>query len=216
MNGLRGRMRSLRSGRILGLTATAVVWVVLLLGVAIPHWQTVQHQNIEIQKLASRLADLDRWATAGLWLEHALAIRESEVAAQWSQLFPAERDREQLFLALAGAADRSGVGSFRLEEIAESDTPFIHDMDDGDDSSKDTQEWADLDGDEAGRFQVAPSWYTVRASFAGDYARTAAFLRELAGIDRAVGVHRLVIRPARTGLDVEVELRIYVNRAQVS
>lgn len=216
MNRLRAWMRGLRSGRALGLAATLVVWAVLLLGVAIPHWQQVQRQNIEIQKLEVRLADLDRWTAAGLWLEHAVAARESDVDADWSRLFPAERDRERVFLALAGAADRSGVEAFRLEEIRESETSFTHEMDHDEDPDEHMPDDTDPDGRSAGRPGVAPSWYSVKAWFAGDYARTAAFLGEIAGIDRAVGINRLVIRPAREGLDVEVELRIYVDRPQAS
>jgi hypothetical protein len=216
MSSVRDWMRGRLSGRMIGLTMTAAVWAVLLLGVAVPHWQKVQNQNIEIQKLEKNLADLDRWTVAGLWLEQAVASREREVEARWSRLFPAARDREQVFLALARAADHSGVEAFQLEEISEPDMTFIHEMVDDEDPGDDMHDQAELTDRAVVTPQVAPGWYCVKASFVGDYARTAAFLAQLAGIDRAVGVHKLVIRPARTGLDVEVELRIYVHPTHVS
>jgi len=202
------RLRSWRPGRLIGLTAVAVVWGVLLLGVAVPSLQDVRHRHAEIAALEQQLADLDRWTVAGLWLEPVVAAREPEVDAAWSRTFPPKRDREQLFLDIAAVADRCGVEEFQLEEVT--------DM-----GAFDLGTWSTTDeagpGEESGMAGADPSPtltfqpYVLRASFAADYLRTAAFLGGLERIDRTLDVRRLAIRPARTGVTVELELEVPVS-----
>jgi hypothetical protein len=208
------QLRAWRPGRLVGLTALAVVWGVLLLGVAVPSLQDVRRQHAEIAALERQLADLDRWTVAGLWLEPVVAAREPEVNAAWARVFPPGRDREQLFLDVAGVADRCGVQEFQLEEVSDL-------------GSFDLGTWSTTDepgpgDDEAGMTgdQPAPELtfqpYILRASFAADYARTAAFLGGLERIDRSLDVRRLAIRPARHGVTVELELEVPVSEPVTS
>lgn len=207
------RLRSWRPGRLIGLTAVAVVWGVLLLGVAIPSLQDVRTRHAEIAALEQQLADLDRWTVAGLWLAPLVAAREPEVDAAWSRTFPPGRDREQLFLDIAAVADRCGVVEFQLEEVADMGT-------------FDLGTWSTTDeegpGSASGMADAGPSPaltfqpYVLRASFAADYLRTAAFLGGLERIDRTLDVRRLAIRPARTGVTVELELEVPVSEPVTS
>lgn len=217
MTTLLERIRAWRPGRReIAWGAMAAVWCGLLLGVALPGWRQVQQQHGEINQLEQRLADLDRWSVAGLWLEPSVAAREPQVASAWARLFPADRDREQLFLSLAQVADRSGVQAFQLEEITDLDlVPVEPDAgyDQADDTDDPVDDWTSQRSPGA---LVAPAHYHVRASFSGDYGRTAAFLSGLAALERAVSVHRLAIRPARSGLDIELEMKIYVDRTHAS
>ncbi len=198
--------------RGLVLIAMAGVWCCLLLGIALPQWRQVQQQHAEIAKLEHRLADLDSWTIAGLWLEPLVSVREPEVGAIWSRLFPAERGREQLFLDLARAADRSGVRAFQLEEVHNVELVEAPAARDDLDAAADASQDADRTGAMAALPPVSPDWYFVKARFAGDYARGARFLREIGAIDRAIDVRSLVIRPTRADLDIELELKVYVNR----
>ncbi len=217
MKDLAATLQRLLTGRRALLFGCGAVWLLLLFGVALPQWRLVQRQHVEIKKLERQLADLDRWTVAGLWLEPMLEAREPEVAAAWTRLFPDARDREHLFLALAEVADRSGVEAFQLEELGAFELGW---------ASLDDQPWDDVvdgaavDGHEHGvtaaEDLVAPTSYHVRAAFAGDYARAAAFVGHLARLERAVGVRTLAIRPSRTGLEVQLELTIYVNQPRSS
>ncbi len=204
------RVRGWRFSRIVGHTALAVVWGVLLLGVAVPEWQTVRRQHVEIQAMEQQLADLDRWTVAGLWLEPLVDAQEPVVSAEWSRRFPAERAREQLFLDMARLADRCDVHAFQLEEIERLGT-------------FDMGTWSTTDGMAApptdspvGAPALQPvtiemSPYLVSAKFIADYARTAAFLGGIERIDRVIDVRRLAIRPARDGIEVELELEVPVS-----
>jgi len=210
-------IHSWRHSRLLGLTGLAVVWGVLLLGVAIPSWRDVRQRQVEIEWLETRLADLDRWTVAGLWLEPAVLARESGIAAQWDRVFPPRRAREELFLRLAEVADRCGVREFQLEEIDEMgsfDMGTWSTATDPDPASADPgappDDGSDLPAN-VHRPAITFSPYTVRASFTADYARTAAFLGGLERLERAVDVRRLAIRSARTGLTVELELEVQVS-----
>lgn len=201
------------------IAAVALIWAVTLVTVAVPSWRRVVRQHDEIATLERQLDDLDRWTVAGLWLERAVASREPAVNAAWARLFPSERSREELFLDLARVADRSGVEAFALEEMNDmgmsmddvwsaTDAPE-DDMAPPDDAPPTDDGMAPMD------VAVAPTVdldsYRVKATFAGDYARTAAFLGGLIDIERALDVHSLVVRPSRDGILVEMELDIYVS-----
>ena len=213
MTEVAGRLRRWLTGRGALLAGCGAVWLVLLLGVAMPQWRLVQRQHVEIKKLERQFADLDRWTVAGLWLEPMLAAREPEVAITWARLFPDARDREQLFLALAEVADLSGVDAFHLEELGIYELGWAG-PDDGSWGQEVDAVETDLDPDAQAVVEVSvePAFYHVRAAFAGDYARVASFLSHLARLERAVGVRTLAIRPSRTGLEVQLELKIYVNQ----
>ncbi|MEZ4387276.1 MAG: hypothetical protein R3D98_06795 [Candidatus Krumholzibacteriia bacterium] len=218
MTALRTRLRALRPGRLLGLTALAVVWGVLLLGVAMPSWRTVRTQQAEIEALNTQLADLDRWTVAGLWLEPLVAAREPEVNAEWYRVFPPERAREALFLDVARVADRCDLKAFQLEEIDQTGafdmgtwSTATAAMGPSDVPAGELPPTGDLMTGGPAEPSIAFHPYTVRGSFEADYARTAAFLGGLARIDRSLDVRRLVIRPARVGVNVELELEVPVS-----
>ena len=85
----------------------AAVWCALLFTVGIPAWQGVEMRNTEIRDLEARLAILDDWTVAGLWLAPAVKARTLPVNAAFSRLFPTQRGREELFLALARVRTRA-------------------------------------------------------------------------------------------------------------
>lgn len=188
-----------------------LAWTAVLLGGAVPAWRRALRLQREVETVERDLADLDRWSVAGLWLEPAVQRREPAVARVWSGLFPARRGREQLFLDLARIADRSGVAAFSLAEITALGLPV--------DEMAGPTGPADApppppDGTAAA---VAPpavtlDSYRVRARFEADFVRAADFLAGLRGIERALDVTNLVIRPSGGRLNVEMEMDVYVDR----
>ena len=176
------------------------VWVALLLWAGFATWLKVAGQHREIVEPETRLADLDRWNVAGLWLSRSLAGRERDVARRWDELFPGERNREELFLALAGIADSSGVRDFELAErvVAEAEAVTADAADD------------DMMMDEPDQAPVES--FRVAARFRGHYGQVARFLGGLNGIERAVSLHNLAIRPSLDVVEVELELDFYVSK----
>ena len=198
------------------------VWAVALFGLAIPAWQRALVNQREIETLETRLANLDRWTVAGLWLERSVARRQPQVSAAWDRLFPGQRNREALFLDLARVADRSGVEAFDLAELKYG-------------GMLDADVWADgsaVAADEPGPGDSPPpptddvpalapprvemDSYRVKASFSSDYAAAARFLGGLRSIDRALGLHSLVVRPVGHLIQVDVELDVYVSQTTES
>lgn len=223
MRTIRIRQLSWRPGKVCRATGLVVLWAVLLLGIALPRWREVRRQHAEIGVLENRLADLDRWIVAGLWLEPAVAEREPIVQTEWLRRFPASRDREELFLAVAGVADRCGVREFRLEEVNESGMADFGTWASTSTATDPTAAVGDAPaaGDTDAAMAAAPvaielDRYVVRTGFVGDYAETAAFLGGLEKIERAIDVRRLAIQPTRGGINVEMELEIYVSETGAS
>ncbi len=173
-----------------------VLWLGILFGVAIPAWRqaVVQHRNVEA--LEVRLADLDRWTVAGLWLEKTLGPRQAVINPQWDRLFPAKSAKGEFFLDLARVADLSGVDEFELRELAVADGIVVE-------SPTSDQ-------------SVPLAAYRVRARFQGQYSQVAEFLGGLKIIERAVGVHNLAIKPARGAVQVDLELDVYVSTSDQS
>ena len=185
-----------RSRRLAFWAVGALAWLGILFGVAIPAWRQAVDQHHQVQALEIRLAELDNWTVAGLWLEKSLGLRQAVVNPQWERLFPPTSAKGEFFLSLARVADRSGVGDFELRElerpegIAEATT-------------------------EAGS-AVPLAAYRVRARFRGHYAQVAEFLGGLKVIKRAVSVHNLAIKPARGAVQVDLELDVYVSATDQS
>ena len=173
-----------------------LVWGGLLFGVALPAWRTAVDQHHEVRALEVRLADLDRWTVAGLWLEKSLGPRQAVIDPQWHQLFPARAAKGEFFLDLARVADHSEVDEFELREQAVPDGTLTAETSGGD---------------------VLPlNGYRVKARFKGHYAQVAEFLGGLKRITRAVSVHNLAITPARGAVQVDLELDVYVSPADQS
>lgn len=197
------------------------LWVVLVVMVVVPTWQGVVDRNSEIEDLETRLATMDDWAVAGMWLAPQVRERSLPVKAAYSRLFPAERLREELFLSLAQVADISGVENFTLSEASssgmqendvwndgtamaqaeDSDAPPT----DGGASSTDSDMMVEIPKVELGS-------YRVKTQFYGDYQRIAHFMNELKNIERALKVHSLVLRPQSDGVQVKLEIDVYVSK----
>lgn len=204
------RWKEGRLTRVVGITAVAVVWGVLLLGVAVPSWRKVERQHGEIQALERQLADLDRWILAGLWLEPVVVAQEPVITAEWDRRFPRDRDREALFLAMARLADHCRLRGFQLEEIQETGTFDMGTWSTTDDAL------AAIDAPPAGAPMPAPVTitldpYRLQCRFIADFTRAAAYLGGLERLDRVVDVRRLAIRPDRDGIEVELELEVPVS-----
>ncbi len=166
-------------------------WLGILFGVAVPAWQHAAVQHQEVQALEARLAELDQWTVAGLWLEKTLEPRQEAINPQWESLFPAKAAKGEFFLDLARVADKSGVGEFELRELVIAEGIIVASTGSPD--------------------NIPLSAYRVRARFNGQYAQVAEFLGGLRVIKRAVSVHNLAIKPTRGAVLVDLELDVYVS-----
>jgi len=199
------------------------VWVVLVVLVVVPTWQGVVARNTEISDLETRLATMDDWTVAGMWLAPSVKERTLPVNAAFSRLFPAEREREEFFLSLAQIADQSRVDDFSLSEASGLGMESNDVWNDGtamaadDDAPPTDGAEATMDGGmELEIPKVELDSYRVKTQFFGDYQRIAHFMNGLKGIERAVKVHSLVIRPQRDGVQVKLELDVYVSKTSQS
>lgn len=183
-----------------------IVWLGILVGVAVPAWRQAAQRHQEIQRLDERLAELDRWAVAGMWLERSLREKAPQVNQAWSTMFPERRDRETLFLDLAGIADRSGVSDFDLIELheprMEQDNHWL------------THNPLSLGG--ADPNEVRLTFYRVRANFLGDFEQVAGFLGGLKQVERAMSVHSMEIETDRQWVRVDLKLDVYVKQSTQS
>lgn len=191
-------------GHRLQLAGACLLWGVLLFGVAIPSWRRAMVRQGEIREMETRLAELDRWAVAGMWIQRAVERTAPEIDAAWDGLFPHGRRREELFLDLARIADRSDVSGFTLEEVR---------------LPKDTRPPLWQRGSEpagGGAAEVALEFYRIQAEFQGDFRRTARFLGGLQDLDRALTVHSLEVRPREGGIQVQLKLDVHVRPTHAS
>ncbi len=198
--------------------AAGVAWCALMFGLAYPTWRQTLEQGREINEIESRLAHMDQWSVAGLWLEQAIVSRSQQVESKYEQLFLLERQREELFLQLARIADESGIQNFDLEEqtitemMMQSSTMDSPDamMDDGG-TAGDMMDSGMMDGGLESRKLELES-YRVRASFIGDYAKVARFIDGIRGLERALNVHSLIATPSSHGIRVNMEIDCYVQK----
>ncbi len=204
----------------------AGIWLVLLVTVVIPNWQGVLQRNTEIKDLEVRLATMDDWTVAGMWLAKSVNERKVPVETRFSSLFPDKRARGELFLELGRVADKSGVEGFDLIEANSQGMEGNDVWGDGasmaaiaDDGAMGdappTGEPMDL-GMEMELPEVELTTYRLKAHFFGDYKRIARFMGGLKNIERAMKVHSLVIRPDKDGIQVDLELDIYVSQTSQS
>jgi hypothetical protein len=194
--------RPLVAGAIL-----AAAWAVALLLVAVPSWRTAMAHHREVQALEKGLAELDSWTVAGMWLGRSLAERSAATTRQWQEVFPDSRLREDLYLELAGVADRCGVENFSLEEIPSEDVAaFLVSP------PEESVFGGSVYGVPVEVPRVSLESYRVKASFAGNYRQAADFLGRMQTIRRALSVHNLVFRPDRDGIRVDMELDVYVSQ----
>jgi len=201
---------------------SSVIWMVLLVTVAIPSWQGIRERNAEIHALEDRLATMDDWTVAGMWLAPSVRQRSLPVNAAFSRLFPAERGREELFLSLARVADASGVEDFGLSEANDfgmdgndvwNDGSAMGTMDDAPPPTGDMPMQPDANLDMVLEIpSIDLVTYRVKAHFTGDYKRVAHFMGGLKNIERALKVHSLVVRPEKDGIQVDLELDVYVSQ----
>jgi len=191
----------------------AGVWLVFLVTVVIPTWQGIFVRNSEIRDLEERLATMDEWTVAGMWLSQSVKEREQQVNAVFGRLFPEQRLRGKLFLDLARVADQSGVEGFDLSEATNNGMSGNDVWGDG--SSVGPGSGDDGMNPDTANDQILAelATYRVQAHFRGDYHRIARFMGGLQDIERALKVHSLVIRPDKDGIQVDLELDIYVNQA---
>ena len=202
----------------------AGVWVFLVVVVVVPTWQGVLSRNNEIQDLETRLATLDDWTVAGMWLAPSVNERTLPVNGAFSRLFPGKREREELFLSLGRVADQSGVEDFSLSESGSTGMAENDVWGDGTAMASTEQAPPPTDGGPTGAAEtmamnvptVELSPYRVKAEFSGDYQRIAYFMSGLKNIERALKVHSLVLHPEKDGVQVKLELDVYVSKTSQS
>lgn len=192
---------------IFGWIAAGFIWTLVLLFVALPAWRTAMDHHREVQELENGLAVLDTWTVAGKWLEKSMSEHSEAVEKNWLQTFPAQRDRENLFLDLAMVADHSRVENFNLEEMkTEGTAAFLVSP------PQESVFGGSVYGVPVEVPQVSLDSYRVKASFNGSYHQAADFLGSLQQIKRALSVHNLVVRPKGEGIRVDLELDVYVSQ----
>ncbi len=199
-----GRRRAFWSGLM-------VVYVVLAVTVVAPMGRKTLRDHAQVKALEKELADLDAWTVAGMWLEPEVARRRPVVTEAWQKSFPAERNREELFLDIAQVADGCGLQGFQLKEINQ-----------GGDSAPPPplQQKLDARGQDGGSVSGVPvmvpriqlSTYRIKASFKADYAAITRFLYGVQKLDRALGVHDLVLRRDKGQVKVDLEMDVYVGQ----
>ncbi len=183
------------------------LWAATLLLVAIPSFRTAMKHHREVRELEKGLAELDTWTVAGKWLGRSMADRSARIEELWSCTFPRQRHREQLFLDLARVADRSGVGSFNLEEMeVEGTSAFLACP------REESVFGGSVYGVPVEVPQVSLDTYRVKTSFLGTYRQAADFLGGLQSIARALSIHSLVVRPNGQDIRVDLELDVYVSQ----
>ena len=219
---MKTKTRKLLANKKFRWAVVSTVWLILLVTVALPSWHGVHQRNSEIHALQEQLATMDDWTVAGMWLAPSVNQRSLPVNAAFSRLFPTERGREELFLSLAKVADASGVDDFGLSEASALGMDGNDVWSDG--ASMGTEENAPPAGDDmamendAGMGmgldipKVELDSYRVKARFSGDYQRIAQFMGGLKNIERALKVHSLVVRPEKDGIQVDLELDVYVSQ----
>ncbi len=199
------------------------IWSVFVLTVVIPTWQGVMTRNREIDDLEVRLATMDDWTVAGMWLAPSVNARTLPVNSAFSRLFPTQRRREELFLSLAQVADHSRVENFALSEASSSGMTENDVWSDGttmaqNDNAPPTGDSPSAMGNTMSikipKVELFP--YRVIAEFHGDYQRAALFMSGLKNIERALQVHSLVIHPEKDGIQVKLELDVYVSKTSQS
>ena len=225
MTGIKTRVLSwLKNSKVRwGLLSGA--WVLVVITLIAPLWQGVMFRSDEIKDLETRLATMDDWTVAGMWLAPSVSQRTLPVNAAFRRLFPSERMRENLFLSLARVADQSGVEEFNLVE-ANTSGMYGNDVWMDGTSMAATPEaappptGATAEAMDAGVALEIPkvelTSYRVKASFSGDYQRIAHFMNGLKHIERALKVHSLVVRPEKDCIQVNLELDVYVSKTSQS
>jgi len=196
--------RRLFWGGVLGLYGLLGVFVVIPMG-----RQTLRDHR-EVKELEQQLADLDAWTVAGMWLAPEVARRQPVMTAAWERAFPAERRREELFLDIARVADDCRLQGFQLREITPSETPMPPPL-------QATLDGRNPDGGIVGGIPVVPpriqlGTYRVKAAFKSDYAGAARFIYGVRKLDRAMGIHDLVLRRDKGQVKVDLEMDIYVGQ----
>ena len=192
-----------------GLSVLVMIWLGVLFGVAGQAFLQAKAKSLEVKDLEIRLAEMDRWIVAGLWLEKSVTANAPQIDKAWNKLFPDQRFREELFLELATAADNAKLDEFHLQEVKDSNMEEDHlwlDRPDGD-----IDEW--MNGQIPG---VDLEFYRVQASFSGDFGRVADFLGGIKKIDRAMSVHSLDVQPDDQGVKVKMKLDVYVRETSQS
>ncbi len=200
------------------------LWVLVVVTVVIPSWRSVRAKNDEIRDLETRLATMDDWTVAGMWLTETIKQRAVPVTIAFNKLFPDRRGRERLFLSLAQIADKSGVEDFNLSEANTSGMDGNDVWGDGSNVAQGEEppppgpDEMPTEGEESllDLPTVDLTSYRVNARFSGDYQRIAQFMTDLKNINRALKVHSLVIRPERDGIQVDLELDVYVSKTSQS
>ncbi len=188
----------------------AVVYALVALLVVVPKGKKTIDDHRKVMELTQQLADLDAWTVAGKWLAPEVARRQPWVTAAWDRAFPSRRQREDLFLEIAKAADASGITDFQLQEIEQAtdlSTPRL-------------QEALDARMSDGGAVYGVPvqvpnitlTTYRVKASFSGDYQAATRFLWGLQHIDRAMSIHDLLLRNENKQVKVDLEMEVYVSQ----
>ena len=188
-----------------------MAWLTFVVLAVAPVVRTALTGQFELQQTGRRIAALDGWTGPRLLLEQELAENGPAVTEAWSRMFPAERNREVLFLDLARIADASGVEGFDLVEVTELALPDGPQYEDEDDFVPGLEPEAPRAAPVARAPRIALETYRIRASWTGDFHRTADFLARLRSIPRALSVSELAVQPDADGLRAVLELEVYVD-----
>ena len=211
-----GRFKLPLTKRRIRIVLLLVAWGVVFFGGSLPTWRASYRNDGKIRAASDRLGSLSRMSVAGLWFDAALERWEPELRKEYDCLFPAAKQREELFLEIARVANGCGIDPFVLREI-----PIVFD---GDPEQRSEDDESAAAGDEEigvlmqqfamdmSRIPSAELYrFRLQANFNTDYEHMVKFIKGLQSIPRALTVHNLAAEPDPEGLSVAMELDFYAQ-----
>jgi len=161
--------------------------------VALPSWRNARQQERAALEMELELSKYEDWVLQIEEIREQVDARSRAADDRWAGLFPRERGEDLLFLEMARIADDCRLRDFRLSAV-------------------DEEKRRDRSEDEGSGVRDAMlSDFRVKAAFLADMEGTARFLAGLNSIPRAMRIVNIGICDTRNGLQVEMEMELYVD-----
>jgi hypothetical protein len=200
--------------------AIIFLWFALFLGGAMPAWKKARHNEEKIASASSRLASLNQWSVAGIWLTEEIREWEPIQNESYDRLFPESKGREDLFLDLVRIANENGIDPIRILEAPQAFRPgteqWHDDYDPTEEMDDEAMEIEMLISEFAPDLSALPKdeliAHRALVSFTTGYSELASFLDGLRTIPRALSMHRLIATSMDDGVEVRMELDFYVQK----
>jgi hypothetical protein len=195
-----------------------LLWLLVIAFLVWPTLRASQRQAAEISALDARAATLAGWS-GGRALPAVDAARwETSLGERFEQLFPRERQLEQLFMEIATIANESGVDPVQLRADVGAAAAYSEgkgELLSAQGTGGQPEELEAL----AASLGLAPRdlpvsdlrAYRLQVNFDADYEHLARFTDALRTLSRAVCVRNLQVRRGSREVAVQMELEYYVQ-----